>query len=95
MSGRGQQLLLPMEIELPKLKYKYRADWEATAVRLGYETIEAAIAGEYQRTGSINKTARVFGVTAYTIWYRLKQLGIPRNSRGGPNNFNGTRRHQN
>ena len=39
----------------------------------------------YKNTGSSRKTGRHFGVTAGTIINRLKEIGYPTKSRGGPN----------
>ncbi len=79
-----QQLSLPLE--LPSVQYKLRRIWEASAKRLGYTTIEAAIVGTYQRTGSLRKTAELLNFSYTTVWHKLIKLGIPRRSPGGVNN---------
>ena len=78
--------------ELPPLGYKMRPVWEASARRYGYDTVEAAIVGIYQETGSILKTAERMNFSRTTIWQKLIDLGIPRNSRGGANNRRGRRK---
>ena len=79
-----QQISGPLE--LPPVQYKLRKVWEASAKRLGYKTIEAAIVGTYQKTGSLRKTAELLNFSYTTVWHKLVKLGIPRRSPGGANN---------
>lgn len=73
-------------LKLRPVRYKLRKTWEASAKRLGYTTVEAAIVGTYQKTGSLRRTAKLLNFSYTTVWHKLVKLGVPRRSPGGANN---------
>lgn len=66
-----------------RVRYWYQEEIEARARELGYDSIDAAITGEYRRLHSLVLMAEQFCRTEKWARYSLERIGEPIRPRGG------------
>jgi len=62
-----------------------RSNWGEIARTMGYRSERNMFRTEYSNHHSLNKIAERLGVSRTTVENKMKELGIKRNGRGGPN----------
>ena len=73
--------------------YTHWDDWKGIIDVLEYPDVRTAIIKEYEKSGSLCKTAEVFSVGKSTIWNKLTAFKYDKiKGRGGPNNPTGINR---
>lgn len=68
-------------------KIHYAEEKQALAEKYGYPNYDTAIVSMYAENTSTNVIAGMFGVSRFSIQYRLKRInGVTMRPRGGKNN---------